>query len=119
MAIQTWRHSAMEWNTKNALTHLVRMRTHNYARYRYEDLIRDLPGNMEALARQIGLPSSSQCPPTDSAVIHCLNVNPFIFEPDFTRLRPDTEWEQCMDPRSRRIVTAYTWPLLLTYGYRP
>jgi hypothetical protein len=33
------------------------------------------------------------------------------------RIRPDTEWQTQMSVGQKRLVTALTWPLLLSYGY--
>lgn len=119
MSVRAFRQSAMEWNTKNALTHGVRTRARSYGRYRYEDLVCDLPTEMARLANQTRMPNMYGLPASaSSSEIHCLNVNPSIFKPDFTRIRPDVEWETEMDAHGRRLVTAYTFPLLLAYGYR-
>ena len=48
---------------------------------------------------------------------HTVAGNPMRFQRGRVPLRLDDEWQTRLGPRDRRLVTAFTWPMLRAYGY--
>jgi Sulfotransferase domain. len=92
-------------------------------RVRYEALVRHPRATTEAIAAFLGIDLS----PSDLDFLHDGSVDlPSGHIPAGNRmrlvsgtvaLRVDDVWRRELDPRSRKIVTRITWPLLKRYGY--
>jgi hypothetical protein len=48
---------------------------------------------------------------------HTVSGNPIRFDRTPIVFRSDDEWQDRIDSRTERIVTALTWPALRRYGY--
>lgn len=115
--------SAFEWDVLNLGAHGLRRRARRFRRMRYEDLA----ANPEAAVRDVlalaDLPAGDVGTLRGDAVTltvdHTVSGNPIRFRTGEIRIVPDLEWRERLDPWSRRIVTAETWPLLAAYGYLP
>lgn len=116
------RASTMLWISHNASIAALGHRDVPVTRMRYEDLVLD-PGPVVRTAwQQLELPGLGELPLIDATTIdlrptHSVAGNPMRFTHGVTSLRPDTAWQQQMDPRDRRLVTAMAWPQLAHYGY--
>jgi len=92
-------------------------------RVRYETLLRSPAEVLERTASFLDVPIT----PQTLAFVHEGQVDlPSGHIPAGNRmrllsgtlnLRVDDAWKRELDPRSRRVVTALTWPLLARYGY--
>jgi hypothetical protein len=51
--------------------------------------------------------------------VHSVSGNPIRFDREVMAVRPDMEWRERMDTRTRRTVALLTLPLLVRYGYVP
>ncbi|WP_110239600.1 sulfotransferase [Nocardioides gilvus] len=91
-------------------------------RLRYEDLVADPQGSIEAAWQALGLPGCPDIPMVDAHTIdlgpsHSVAGNPMRFRTGVTRLSADDAWRTQMSPRDRRIVTAMSYPVLKSFGY--
>lgn len=92
------------------------------SRLRYEDLVADPTGSIEAAWTALDLPGSPDIEMVDTHTIdlgpsHSVAGNPMRFRTGVTRLRADDAWRTEMSPRDRRIVTAMSYPVLKSFGY--
>lgn len=112
------------WVADNLLYELLARRTQWSTLVRYEGLIADVPGELERVQREIGLPRADQAfgaadgAATVLPVTHALSGNPMRFQQGDISLRVDDEWRTSMSRPSRMLVSAATWPLLRRYGYQ-
>jgi hypothetical protein len=113
--------SARIWNKRNFFSEALGRATPNYLRVRYEDFCR-APG--EQLAEMLGFlgedPAQSRILEEgffQNRAIHSVSGNPVRFQQGRLEIQPDLGWQEKMNPASRRVVTALTWPLLVRYGY--
>lgn len=92
------------------------------SRLRYEDLVADPTGSIEAAWTALDLPGSPDIKMVDTHTIdlgpsHSVAGNPMRFRTGVTRLRADDAWRTEMSPRDRRVVTAMSYPVLKSFGY--
>ncbi len=116
--------SALGWSWRNLwAARIARLRRNGiqYARLRYEDLIR---APAEALARtltQLGFPAQDFSF-IDGATVklgsnHAISGNTVKFNSGAVSLRLDDEWRHAMAQRDRRMVTLLTLPLIRHFEY--
>ncbi len=115
------RRSALLWNKWNLAAELMGRRRHRYLRLRYEDFTADPQGTVRQILALMG-ESDTPIPFEDSHTVrlgtnHSLAGNPSRFRTGAVAIRPDDTWRQALAGRSKVLVTALTWPLLLRYGY--
>lgn len=109
------------WLTENALFHRLARHGVPMLRLRYEDLVHHVPAALDAVRRFAGLPPASY-PFLDHAIArvgrgHTFGGNPMRFTPGPLPVSIDTEWQQTLRSRSRRIVTTLGLPLRIPYRY--
>ncbi len=115
-------HSALSWTGRNLVADLAARRSGRPRTVvRYEDLTVDPKGTLDAVAAFVGRT------PDVGAVIdgttlrvtggHTVAGNPTRFADGEVSIRPDTEWQDHLPTRDRRLVSALTWPLRHRYGY--
>jgi hypothetical protein len=110
-------HTALEWDLRNALAHVLGARAGSYQRVTYETLVRDPDAVVAAIALAAGAGAHRPAGPGE-VVNHTVGGNPMRFGGDRLTVKPDEEWRGCLSTRDRRLVTALTAPLLRVYGYR-
>jgi len=115
---------AMRWVAKHLTNEAIRRRygAERSILLRYEQLIGDPRGTIDAVAKLVGLPS----PVMDFAPGVPIRV-PEVHGPDGSKrrrfvpteivLRLDSRWQRELDPIDRFLVTVLTYPLLRRYGY--
>ena len=119
----TEREMAVMWNAHNAAVDLARRWQVPQSRVRYEDLVRDLGGEVRSALRAVGIDAPSDGLDhlgQDSLTMsetHTVAGNPMRFGTGVVPVRRDDEWRTRMPAGRRRLVTAMTWPLLARYGY--
>jgi hypothetical protein len=111
--------SAAFWTVWNlAARRLARLP--GYLELRYEDLIADPVGSVDAIRSMAGLRSPH---PTLTAgrvellPSHTVSGNPGRFRTGEVPLRLDDAWRRDQLRRDRLVVDALTWPLARRYGY--
>jgi hypothetical protein len=118
------RRAGGEWAAKNAMLHLLGLRTPTL-RVRYEDLFPDGRAELARIFRfdgneELAERTAAQAEPLDAfeaLPLHTIGGNRVRFDHRRLTLSRDEAWKQGMDQRSRAVVTATTWPLLKAYGY--
>jgi hypothetical protein len=118
------RRAGGEWAAKNAMLHLLGLRTPTL-RVRYEDLFPDARAELARIFRFDGraqLAERTRAEPEpleafDALPLHTIGGNRVRFVHRRLELSRDEEWKRGMDARERAVVTAATWPLLKAYGY--
>ncbi|HVG67433.1 MAG TPA: hypothetical protein VM785_04510 [Gaiellales bacterium] len=114
--------SAREWLRKNALFEVMAVSHRGgYRRLLYEEFTRDPEGHIADLMRRW---STAGHPDPGEVVngpreVHSVSGNPIRFDREVSAVRPDMEWRERMDTRTRRTVALLTLPLLVRYGYVP
>lgn len=113
--------SAVEWN---AFNYLLRSRRRTYASYtviKYEDLVADPRGELQKVFGAIGrgsVPLAVEAPDSISlGLSHTASGNPARFKIGEVGISLDAEWMHAMRGSHRRLVTAFTAPGLVRYGY--
>jgi Sulfotransferase family len=117
------RKSSMKWTWFNLSYPVLRWFGTPMIRVRYETLVRRPRAVMETITAFLGL----QLEPRDLKFLHEASVdlasghipagNRMRLVSGSVPLRLDDAWRRELDPRSRRLVTRITWPLLKRYGY--
>jgi hypothetical protein len=114
--------SAREWLRKNALFELMAVSHRGgYQRLLYEEFTRDPEGHIDEVLRRwaaAGHPDPGELVEGPREV-HSVSGNPIRFDRQVSPVRPDLEWRERMDARTRRTVALMTLPLLVRYGYVP
>ena len=114
--------SAREWLRKNALFELMAVSHRGgYQRLLYEDFTRDPERHIEDVVRRwkaAGHPDPGEVV-EGAREVHSVSGNPIRFDREVMAVRPDMEWRERMDTRTRRTVALLTLPLLVRYGYVP
>lgn len=113
---------SLKWAGVNAFSDLLAGLGDRYMRVRYEDLMDDAHGTLEAIAQHAGEPRP------DLSFLHAVdgiemtehhtalgNPNRFAGRP--VRLSKDTEWEEKLGALDRATVNLITWPWLRRYRY--
>ena len=116
--------AAMRWVAKHLTNEAIRRRygPDRSILLRYEQLIEDPRGTVDAVAKLVGLPS----PVVNLAPGVPIHV-PEMHGPDGSKrkrfvttevlLQLDTRWQRELHPVDRFLVTLLTFPLLRRYGY--
>lgn len=116
--------AAMRWVAKHLTNEAIRRRygSERSILLRYEQLVEDPRGTVDAVAKLVGLPS----PVVDLAPGVPIRV-PEVHGPDGSKrrrfvttevvLQLDTRWQKELHPLDRFLVTLLTYPLLRRYGY--
>lgn len=90
---------------------------------RYEGLVTSPRAEIERVAAHLGEPvhedhlSFLNGRGVDLGVHHTVSGNPMRFEQGTIPLRLDEEWKTRLNPLHKRLVSIFTFPLLLHYGY--
>ena len=117
------RDSASDWLLENALSELVRPWLKHCTRIYYEDLVSDPRETLRRICSAIGEPNPTlgfldgQTAYLDKG--HTVAGNPIRFQEGPVQIKPDMEWLESLDKRQKAAVCAYTWPLMMYYGYLP
>jgi Sulfotransferase family len=111
------------WIVYNLLFHLLERLGVPRLFMRYERLVTSPRVEMERVARHLDeeireehfafLHGNS----VDLRVHHTVSGNPMRFERGSISLHPDDEWRTRLKPVHKRLVSIFTFPLLLCYGY--
>lgn len=113
--------AAREWTWRNLLASLARRRAAACMVLRYEDLVADPAGATARVLELVGRTASLDFIGEEGAVldrpVHSVSGNPLRFGQGAVTIRPDSEWLAALPRRDRAVATAYSWPLLLAYGY--
>ena len=115
-------HSSLSWVARNLLTeHVAARRGGRELRVRYEDFISQPATVLDTVFRSLGIsPGVTPLKGERTLVLpknHTAMGNASRFQVGEVELRPDAEWERVQSPRTRRLVTLLTLPLLRRYGY--
>lgn len=114
--------AALRWTECNLAFELLRRLRTPTVRVRYESLAAEPRAQLERVLARLD-PGTHDLAFLDSGEVevgahqHSIRGNPMRFEHGRQRVRVDDAWRTQMRAGSRRLVTAVTWPLLLTYGY--
>jgi hypothetical protein len=113
--------TSLDWDLRNALSHLLGSRARGYTRVTYEHLASNPETALAAIVRaargsSIGDTDSTLHTLSTDSTNHTVGGNPIRFDPPL-RVAPDVEWQSALARRDRSLVTTLTWPLLRTYGY--
>lgn len=117
-------YSSLSWVARNLVTeHVAARRGEKQLRVRYEDFI-SRPGEvLRTVFESLGVtPRVTPLRGERTLVLgenHTAMGNVTRFTVGEVRLEPDVEWEVAQAPRTRRLVTLLTFPLLRRYGYAP
>lgn len=120
MAQLSARQSASGWNRQNLACELFATRHKQTARLRYEDLVNHPAAELVRATDALDLPLDLgwlQGKTADLNTAHTVSGNPMRLKAGPVVLRLDDEWQDSMNRRDRRLVTAITSPLLIKYGY--
>jgi hypothetical protein len=108
--------AAVEWAVKNTLLQLLRRSGTPGVRVKYESLATESGSVLEAAIAAADSPVSSEAVGAD-LMQHSLGGNRVRFTRGPVKLSLDEEWRTQMPRSTRRLVTAWTLPLLVAYGY--
>jgi hypothetical protein len=114
--------STLNWLVWNGLTELVgRQYGDRYRRLRYEDLVADPRGKVEALLRHVGMEPAGG-PFLDSRTVrltanHTVSGNPGRFRVGDIEIRADDQWRNDQRFGSRFTASALSLPMSLLYRY--
>ena len=114
---------SLRWAAYNVQTWMTRLTGVPYLFARYEDAVADPASHLERMMAHAGSDTDRSELPLDGRSIrittpmHTVMGNPVRLERQSLKLKVDDEWRRSMAPKARRVVTAITLPLLLSYGY--
>lgn len=114
---------SLRWAAYNVQTWMTRLAGIPYLFARYEDAVVDPAPYLEQMMVHAGSPTDPGELPLDgnritiTTPMHTVMGNPVRLERRSLELKVDDEWRRSMAPKARRVVTAITLPLLLSYGY--
>jgi hypothetical protein len=114
---------SLRWAAYNVQTWMTRLAGVPYLFARYEDAVADPAPHLERMMAHAGSATDRTALPLDGRSIrittpmHTVMGNPVRLERRSLKLKVDDEWRRGMAPEARRVVTAITLPLLLSYGY--
>jgi hypothetical protein len=113
--------SAREWLAGNALSESLRPFLKHYTRIHYEDLAADPRETLMRICLAIGEPEANldflEGRTAHLRKAHTVAGNPMRFQEGPVQIRPDMEWTGKLSKRQTAVVLAYTWPLMIYYGY--
>jgi hypothetical protein len=113
---------ALRWNGRNLAAEWLG-RSVPYLRVRYEDLVRDPPGELERVLVFAGVVADAsqlafvRRDEVELGVAHTLMGNPSRMLSGVQPIRSDDAWRTRMPAQDVRTVTLLTAPLLRRYGY--
>lgn len=116
-------HTTASWTLRNLTAEVVLRRwpPERTARVRYEDLCADPRATLGRLLDLVGLGDRPLPLGDDRTVMleptHTVGGNPGRMTRGEIEIRPDRDWEDGIDPWSRRVLTFATTPLRRRYGY--
>jgi hypothetical protein len=111
-------HSSILWLGGNLVLHLLPRQL-----LRYEELARAPRQEIERLLGTLGVePALCDLSALERSEVrlggeHTIRGNPIRFQTGRQGIRIDDQWRREMPPRRRALITLFTWPLLLHYGY--
>lgn len=115
-----WR-AALLWDGHNAAFAALRRIGTPVRRVHYEQLlarpvevVAELTEYLDLERQAVGFISGTS---VTVGTTHQIAGNPMKFQAGEVTLRRDDAWRAKLDPRTRRVVTALTAPLMLRYGY--
>lgn len=113
---------ALAWSAYNAAFHVLRSLGTPTLFVRYESFVRDPAPHLRHISSFVGAPAGDVPISPDGKEVelrptHSVAGNPMRFRQGWLRLRIDEAWRTDMDPRTRSLVYALTWPLMRSYGY--
>ena len=119
MGTRSLARSAFHWLRGNVAPFLLRFRSSEYVRVRYEDLVAQPGRFVESYLRRLNLAPADlgPGPEFELATGHLAGGNPIRFEAGPVRIAEDDEWKEKMSRRDVLALTLLTWPLLLKFGY--
>jgi hypothetical protein len=117
MPLRSATRTSLDWDLRNALTHLLGRRASSYSRLTYEALVDDPDAAVEAIASAIDASAPADAAASPQLGNHTVAGNPMRFDATLS-VRADDEWKSGLSDRDRRIVSTLTWPLRRLYGYR-
>jgi len=116
--------SALAWSWRNFWAARIAGLSRNglqYARLRYEDLIRSPADALARTLAQLGFPAQDFSFINGTTLKlggnHALSGNTVKFNSGTVTLRLDDEWRHVMAQRDQRMVTLLTQPLMRQFGY--
>jgi len=113
--------SAREWLRTNALSEALRPWFKHCTRIYYEDLVADPRGTLTRICSAIGEPSPTldflEGQTAHLVKGHTVAGNPMRFQEGPVQIKPDMEWAENLDKRQKAVASAYSWPLMMYYGY--
>ncbi len=113
--------SAREWLFINALSEALRPCLKHCTRIYYEDLVADPRGTLTRICLAVGEPNPTldflEGQVAHLGKGHTVAGNPMRFQEGPVNIKPDMDWIENLDKRQKAVVSAYTWPLMMYYGY--
>lgn len=115
--------AALRWSAAQAEAAILTRRSVRSAKVRYEDWMANPGPSVRAALTDLGFgeKNTQLTGFADNGVrlgpSHGIAGNPARFAEGFVPMRLDDAWRSKLPPRSRRVVTALTFPQLLAYGY--
>ena len=116
-------HASMLWNAYNIAFEVLSYRRVPMLRVRYEDLVRAPARVLREIADFAGLPVDEQTLSflgegyAQLTQSHTVAGNPMRFETGKIAVREDDAWRVRFPTWQRAVVSAFTLPLLMRYGY--
>lgn len=114
--------TALRYLLYNSLLHGLQLAGRPQLLVRYEDLIAGPQRELAKVWRFCGVTAVNEPSFSDDGSVellenHQVGGNPMRFRIGRVSLIADEAWRESMPVRSRILVTALTWPLLVGYGY--
>jgi hypothetical protein len=113
--------SALDWLVENALSEAVRPCLKHFTRIYYEDLVADPRGTLTRICSAIAEPNPRldflEGQTAHLGKGHTVAGNPVRFQEGPVDIKPDMEWVDNLSKRQKAVACAYTWPLMMYYGY--
>ncbi|WP_165977235.1 sulfotransferase [Nonomuraea diastatica] len=113
--------TAAEWLAFNAAIESFRLTSTPWTLLRYEDFVAQPRRELSRVLEFAGLPSAGTPFLGDGTIDlpadHSVAGNPMRIRTGVVPLKADEEWRSAMGPARRRMVTTFTAPGMLRYGY--
>ncbi|MEO3873507.1 sulfotransferase [Nonomuraea sp. B12E4] len=121
MATHSPAQTAAEWLAFNAAIESFRLTDTPWTLMRYEDFVDQPHRELSRILEFAGLPAAATPFLGDGTIDlpadHSVAGNPMRIRTGVVPLRADEEWRTAMRPGRRRLITAFTTPGMLRYGY--
>ncbi len=113
--------SSIQWIYRNITAELLKKRSKNYIRVRYEDFTHNPQGTYDEILKELSHKSANS-PFTDNFTVnlgesHTQSGNPGRFAIGRIVIREDDAWKNSLHLIKKILVTLITLPLLIRYGY--